>query len=682
MGPFEVGGARAALTRDDLAAELEQVRGRNEELSRRRSELDKLEGKARASGARKQEHLRALVADKARLQALDARIAELGGGERRAAEPPSGKSAPAGASRASPKARKAPASPLTGAEKAVIVIRTDGGAGSGFIIDRTGLAATNYHVIEGALEIRVEIQARDSSDRVEVRGVTVVAVDADRDLALLWLGSPPETAALEGGYPSLRLRTSRPVLLGEPVYVIGSPGFGGGLLEYTLTKGVVSSPSRRIGDVNFIQTSAAINPGNSGGPLLDAEGAVVGVVSAKGRNVEAVGFAVEAAALENLVAKKEEAPFAVAKSLEEWEKVHSPITALVRRGPSYREEFAVKVGEPVDIVLLDPPQNLLLLERGSTRVRRFNVSSRKEESELRSDSTIQAMAIDAQGTLCVAAEDRILRADRTSLKVTSTIVLDRPAWDIAPIEDGAGVLCAVHPETAPFLVGRSARDLRAEMPQDRAAVACGSNRSWLCLVRLGERIEISAYRSSDLKKIQALSRLREDARKQGFPISVVQQITAIEAELPAMRRAYSIAGEALEPGAVIDDIVFLGASRLVFGRRVFTLGNALALEARIPPGPYAADERPEMVRRRDYFRVMDSIVSANPDGRYAASGTHIYDMKSREPIRRLPFPSRTHAFSKDGKSLYMYDPNRRSLYLLEDWAKNTDPLEPAGKKKG
>ena len=90
---------------------------------------------------------------------------------------------------------------------------------------------------------------------------------------------------------------------------------------------------------------------------------------------------------------------------------------------------------------------------------------------------------------------------------------------------------------------------------------------------------------------------------------------------------------------------------------------------------------PEMVRRRDYFRVMDSIVSASPDGRYAASGTHVYDMKSKEPIRRLPFPSRTHAFSKDGKSLYAYDPNRRSMYLLEDWAKNTDPLEPAGKGK-
>ena len=679
-GPFEGGAARAGRTRDDLTADLEQVRGRNEELGRRRSELAKLEKEARSGMARTQENLRALLAEKARLQALDARVAELGGDERKTPEPSRGKSA-ASASKASSSARKAPGSPLTAAEKAVVVIRTDGGAGSGFIIDRRGLAVTNYHVIEGALEIKVEMQARASADKIEVPGVTVVAVDADSDLALLQLGKAPDAAAVDGGYPTLRLRTSRPVLLGEPVYVLGNPGFGDRLLEYTLTKGVVSSPSRRIGDVPFIQTSAAINPGNSGGPLLDAEGTVVGVVSAKGRNVEAVGFAVEAAALEKLVEKKEQAPFAVGKSLEEWEKVHSPVTALVRRGPSYRDAFAVKIDEPVDLVLLDPPQNLFLLERGSTRVRRFNLSSRKEEADLRSDSTIQAMALDSQGTLCVAAEDRILRADRISMKVTSTIVVDRPAWDIAPVEDGGGVVCAVNPETAPFLVGRSARDLRPELPQDRAAVACGSNRSWLCLVRLGERIEISAYRAADLKKVQALTRLREDARRQGFPVSIVQQVTALETEIPALRRTYAIAEEALEPGAVIDDLVFLGPSRLVFGRRVFALGKDLRLEARIPPGPYVADERPEMVRRRDYFRVMDSIVSASSDGRYAASGTHVYDMKSREPIRRLPFPSRTHAFSKDGKSLHMYDPNRRSLYLLEDWAKNTDPLEPPGKGK-
>lgn len=688
LGPFDAGSREAARReRDEAQRDLEQVRARIEELTSRRIELERGERKTRVYVNQKREEVRTLLVRKAQLQALDARLAALEtkrasllAGARGTGIPPS---RPDPSPSTSPAARPmAAASPVAWAEKAVVVIRADGASGSGFVVDRAGLVVTNYHVVEGAFEVKVQMQASASADKIEIPDVTVVAVDAHNDLAILRLGAGPESVAVDGGYAALSLRSARPVLLGETVYVLGNPGLGDRLLEYTLTKGVVSSPRREIDDVPFIQTSAPINPGNSGGPLLDAEGAVVGVVTAKGINVEAVGFAVPSETLEAFLKQREQPPYAVGESLEEWEKRYTPITALVRRGPSYRKEFAVQVDEPVVSMRLDPPRALFLLARGSTRVRKFDVSTRKVESEFRSDSKLVAMDLDeANGALFIATRDKILRVDGKSMKLEATIPIEKPPLGIVAIGEGSGLLCAFRAEDAPALISRSGRDLAAEMAQDRSAFVCRASRGWLCLMRLQGTLELVAYRVSDLRNFQALSKLREEARKRGFPIDLVTQANAVENETRSSRRVYSIDSQAVADDGIPSDIVFLGPNRVFLGRRIIHLGKELVLEAKIPPGPYVTDERPEMKRRQDYFRSMDHIFSASADGRYAASGTHIYDLRSRKPIRRLPFPSRVHVFSSDGKSLYLYDSHRRSLYLLDDWQKNAGALEEESRGK-
>ena len=159
---------------------------------------------------------------------------------------------------------------------------TDKGTGSGVIYDKAGYIATNNHVVEGASEIIVSL-----ADGRSVKG-KVLGADPATDLAVVKIDAKDLTVAEFGDSDTLQV--------GEPAIAIGNP-LG---LEFrgSVTVGVISSLNRsiEIGDrkFNLIQTDAAINPGNSGGALVNADGEVVGINSAKiaRGGVEGIGFAI------------------------------------------------------------------------------------------------------------------------------------------------------------------------------------------------------------------------------------------------------------------------------------------------------------------------------------------------------------------------------------------------------
>src|SRR5258708_9644822 len=144
------------------------------------------------------------------------------------------------------------------------------GAGSGFVWDTHGHVVTNFHVVEGARTVQVQLDAGKSYS------AKVVGVAPDYDLAVVKLAQVP------AGLRPIPLRTSTELRLGQSVYAIGNP-FG---LTRTLTSGLVSALDRHLPTSDIreiagaIQTDAAINPGNSGGPLLDSAGRLVGVTTA------------------------------------------------------------------------------------------------------------------------------------------------------------------------------------------------------------------------------------------------------------------------------------------------------------------------------------------------------------------------------------------------------------------
>lgn len=129
--------------------------------------------------------------------------------------------------------------------------------GSGFFI-RDGIIVTNYHVIEGSEEIQITTQDKEI---YEVK--SIIGFDEYLDLAILSINSKNESIEM----------SQTDAVVGEDVYALGSP-FG---LTGTLSDGMVSTSSREIDGVDYIQITASISPGNSGGPLLNVYGEVIGI---------------------------------------------------------------------------------------------------------------------------------------------------------------------------------------------------------------------------------------------------------------------------------------------------------------------------------------------------------------------------------------------------------------------
>ena len=147
------------------------------------------------------------------------------------------------------------------------------GAGTGFVIDKTGYILTNNHVIEGADKITV---AFVGASRNEEYPAKVVGHDALTDSALLQLTELPQAPLQEAKFGD-----SAQMQQGDWVMAIGNP-FN---LGHTVTVGVISALDRPFGGTAtrtqpMIQTDAAINPGNSGGPLLNIRGEVIGMNTA------------------------------------------------------------------------------------------------------------------------------------------------------------------------------------------------------------------------------------------------------------------------------------------------------------------------------------------------------------------------------------------------------------------
>ncbi len=178
---------------------------------------------------------------------------------------------------------------------AVVLIETyQGGravsSGSGFVYKKTNKDAyilTNYHVVEGASEVRVTNTAGDEVSADFLGGdsyadIAALRIDADAALEVAELGD--STAAK----------------IGDTVFTVGTPV--GSEYMGTVTKGIISGEQRTI-TVNSdngsyvmeaLQTDASINPGNSGGPLVNINGEVIGVNSMKlvTSEIEGMGFAI------------------------------------------------------------------------------------------------------------------------------------------------------------------------------------------------------------------------------------------------------------------------------------------------------------------------------------------------------------------------------------------------------
>ncbi|MFL5254056.1 MAG: trypsin-like peptidase domain-containing protein [Rhodopila sp.] len=220
------------------------------------------------------------------------------------------------------------------------------GAGSGFIIDPSGVIVTNNHVVGHADKIIVSL-----ADGRQMQA-TVLGHDELTDVAVI---------KIEGGsgLPSVSWGDSRRAEVGDWILAAGNPfGLGG-----SVSVGIISAQGRDLGSGpfdNFLQLDAPINPGNSGGPVFNMEGQVIGVssviVSPTGASV-GIGFAIPSDTVSRIVsqllAKGSIERGWLGVSVEDRDKAVI-IAAVDRRGPAARagvrhgDQVVAVNGEPIE----------------------------------------------------------------------------------------------------------------------------------------------------------------------------------------------------------------------------------------------------------------------------------------------------------------------------------------------
>lgn len=172
------------------------------------------------------------------------------------------------------------------------------GVGSGILIDNQGHILTNYHVVDHARRLKVTIYNGKTFN------AKVIGTDKLTDLAVLKIefdsNSPNNINNNNSNIntldtiPSAELGDSDSLRVGQIAIAVGNPfGLTGGP---TVTTGIISSLNRNIefedGILELVQTDAAINPGNSGGPLVNTNGEIIAINTAKIPYAHGIGFAV------------------------------------------------------------------------------------------------------------------------------------------------------------------------------------------------------------------------------------------------------------------------------------------------------------------------------------------------------------------------------------------------------
>lgn len=166
----------------------------------------------------------------------------------------------------------------------VIQIATHISTGTGFFLKKYNLIITNEHVVKGASSVVID------GKLIGRKLGQVVYTDSIYDLAFITL-TDEDTSVI----PEVNLGDSSKLSEGDSVIAIGHP-FG---LNFTTTQGIISNIQYLKNDIQYIQHDAALNPGNSGGPLVDANGAVVGVNTFIIKDGNSIGFSLPSSYLQD-----------------------------------------------------------------------------------------------------------------------------------------------------------------------------------------------------------------------------------------------------------------------------------------------------------------------------------------------------------------------------------------------
>lgn len=515
---------------------------------------------------------------------------------------------------------------------AVVLLKTESGSGAGFFITPEGVILTNYHVIAGSTNIRVEYSFEGLKRTADA---VVRAVDAANDLALLQISWP-------GKLPFLAVEAGAPPRVGEAVVAIGSPGVGGSILERSVVTGIVSAEPREIEGRRYLQTTAPINPGNSGGPLLSADGKLLGVVTAKAAGKEGIGFAVPVEVAQAFLGRREDAGVKVDGALADWEAKHG---GPGRSGLALDKALPLP-GAPSRLALDD--DRLLALTPGDNALHVVSISERKLLKSVATGSDPVEMApVPGSRSVWVAnaGSRNLVRIDPERGAVMETVALTAPPRSMALTksqiwfdagEQGSLRVYSLSDKKEYTLIGVMPGPLGYDARRDRLMVG----------TRQG-LVEFDPDRLTTLLK--EMNRVR----------SLPNEARAVQEQITKTIRTYPGAGGG--GGDYAQLLVHEKSAKLIYDRIVFRLDRPETQLGTLKPNPYSNSSNPRVKAFMDRYPFLDQVMAVSPDGKLAANGTHVFDLERFTVKLELPMPTSAAAFSKDSKTLWIYDFFNKSL---------------------
>ena len=530
---------------------------------------------------------------------------------------------------------------------AVVFVQAGDRGGAGFFITKDGFAITNYHVIAGSEKIELSYLlggvGGSAKKRIKV-AAKAYAIDGRNDLALLKAETRDPVASLELD-PGTALRT------GDEVIAIGNPAMGAVILEHSVSNGIISSLSRKIGDASFLQTTAAINSGNSGGPLLNKDGLVVGVVTAKAREAQNIGFAIPAAAIRALLDARDGA-FRVQGTLAQWEQKNAGTLG------SGDATSSIEVpGYILDMILDEENDRILALDGDSSHIMVVSISQRKVLKQIPTGAGAFNLHTVPSTPNMVWVSNRdsqtFVKIDVGRGKTVDTIAVNftpgefvltdthiwaygsTPTIQLVPLQEKK------HWDTyAPLLTLSYDR---------RFDTVIGANASTILY-------EFDA--SKMVVTVMDLARLKPDSPE--------SEINRMIARLKALVKVHRVPAEALQ-GITHGLSIVIEPKRnlLFFNRAILKLDDLSKTVGILKSNPYSTSGDAKIRGVLERLKFLDLIVAASRNGKWVANGTHIFSVETFTAVKEIPVPTSCAFFSKDSKRLYYYDAVHRSIAWVE-----------------
>jgi len=221
------------------------------------------------------------------------------------------------------------------------------GEGSGVIVDERGYVVTSWHVIEGARDGEVVL-----NDGTKL-SAELVGYDRATDLAVLRIENKGQV------FPAVEFADSDKVRVGAVAIAIGSP-FS---LQSSVTVGHVSQKGRKVHILpyeDFIQTDAAINEGNSGGPLIDVDGRLIGINTARKTDDQKQSVGIAFSILSNLAMVVTKS--LIEKKVHEWPWIGASFYTVEKR---FRDDLFNGAGVVISQVWNNTPASRAGLQTGT-----------------------------------------------------------------------------------------------------------------------------------------------------------------------------------------------------------------------------------------------------------------------------------------------------------------------------